>query len=79
MNQTVYGRNGPCHFNIVPRPPYQPKWGPIKYKICNLTHAICLCKDETRGFGRLEVAIYQKAAEIGPFNSSFEHCGYKWV
>ena len=79
VNQTVYGRNGPYRFTIVPRPPYQPKWGPIEYKICDLTNAIRLVKDETWDFGRLEVAIYQKAAEIGPFNSTFEHCGYKWV
>ena len=75
----VYGRNGPCRFTIVPRHPYHPKWAPIEYKICDLTNAICLEKDETWDFGRSEVVIYQKAAEIGPFNSSFEHCGYKWV
>ena len=79
VNQTVYGRNILCHFTIVPRPPYQPKWGPVEYKICDLTHAIRLDKDETWNFGRLEVAIYQKAVEIGTFNSSFKQCGYKWV
>lgn len=36
VNQTVTGRTGPCRFTIVPRPPYQPKYGPIEYKICDL-------------------------------------------
>ena len=38
--QTVTGRIGPSQFSIVPRPPYQPKYGPIEYKICDLTHDV---------------------------------------
>lgn len=32
---TVENRVGPCTFSIIPRPPYQPKYGPIEYKICD--------------------------------------------
>jgi hypothetical protein len=34
--QMVEARNGPCRFTIAPRPPYQPKYSPIEYKICDL-------------------------------------------
>jgi hypothetical protein len=36
----VTARVGPCHFYIIPRPPYQPKFGPIKYKIYDITQQI---------------------------------------
>ena len=34
--QTVEDRDGPCRFSILPWPAYQPKYGPIEYKICDL-------------------------------------------
>jgi hypothetical protein len=30
ITQTIYGRNGPCHFTSVPLLHYQPKYGPIE-------------------------------------------------
>ena len=79
VNQMVYGRTGPCRSAIIPHPPYQPKWGPIEYKICDITHAISVDKDKRWTLDRREAAIHQKAQSIGPFNSTFEHCGYKWT
>ena len=79
VHQTVVGRIGPCRFLIVPRPPYQPKYGPIEYKICDLTHDIRMRKEEQWDMARLEQEIRQAANRIGPFDSSFEHCGYKWT
>lgn len=31
----VEDRHAGCVFSIIPRPPYQPKYGPIEYKICD--------------------------------------------
>ena len=42
VTQTVEGREGPRHFSCVARPPYQPKYGPIEYKICDIVQAIKL-------------------------------------
>jgi hypothetical protein len=36
VSQTVEGRPSPNTFIIVPRPPYQPKFGPIEYVICEI-------------------------------------------
>ena len=33
---TVEERNGPVQFQIVPRPPYQPKYGPSEYAFCEI-------------------------------------------
>ena len=76
VHQTVTGRTGPCQFTIVPRPPYQPKYGPIEYKICDLTDDIRKRKTREWDSARLEQEVYAAARRIGPFNSSFAHCGY---
>ena len=78
VTQTVVGRPGPCRFSIVPRPPYMPKYGPIEYKICDLTHVIRLRKSTSWDMAKLEREIYRAARDIGPFDSTFDHCGYKW-
>ena len=79
VTQTVTGRGGPCRFSIVPRPPYQPKYGPIEYKICDLTHEVRMKKKQAWDIPRLEAEIYRAARRIVPFNSTFDHCGYKWL
>jgi hypothetical protein len=33
---TVEGHQGNCTFHIIPRPPYQPKFGPIEYIFVSL-------------------------------------------
>ena len=78
VTQTVLGRPGPCQFSIVPRPPYMPKYGPIEYKICDLTSEMMNDKMPDWDVPRMEQAIHQSAARIGPFDSTFLHCGYKW-
>ena len=42
VHNTVTGRVGPSHFTIVPRPPYYPKYGPIKYTIYKVMEKIWL-------------------------------------
>lgn len=78
VNQTVTGRPGPCAFTIVPRPPYQPKYGPIEYKICDLTHEVRMKKEKSWSVARLEQEVKRAAQRIGPFDSTFKHCGYCW-
>ena len=79
VNQTVTGRTGPCRFSIVPRPPYQPKYGPIEYKICDLTHEVAMRKQHDWDVARLEQEVYRAARRIGPFDSTFGHCGYTTI
>lgn len=76
VNQTVTGREGPCQFTIVPRPPYQPKYGPIEYKICDLTHDVRYKKESQWNLARLEQEVRRAAQRIGPFDTTFQHCGY---
>lgn len=78
VNTTVTARQGPCQFSIVPRPPYQPKYGPIEYKICDLTHEVSMNKHSTWDTARLEREVHRAARRIGPFDSTFYHCGYRY-
>ena len=77
--QTVEARNAGTRFSIVPRVPYQPKIGPIEYKICDLVTAV---RDQARkewDVNDLEQAIHRVAATLGMnggFDRSFDHCGY---
>jgi hypothetical protein len=74
--QTIGARNGNSVFTSIPRPPYQPKYAPIEYKICD---CIALATKEIHAESTtqdLEIAILRAAREIGPFDSTFAHCGY---
>ena len=71
VNQTVTGRTGPCRFTIVPRPPYQPKYGPIEYKICDLTHEVAIKKAQGWNVTRLEQEVHRAAQRIGPLTLLF--------
>jgi hypothetical protein len=79
VHQTVTGRAGPLQFSIVACPQYHPKFGPIEYKICELTNMLRMRKEPTWTMQMLENAIYQAAASIKTFNSTFVHCGYQWA
>ena len=73
---TIFDREGPTRYNVVPRPPYQPKYGPTEYIICQLVNYL---KINTRGeldLVDLEQQIYRAAGAIGPFDGTFAHCGY---
>ena len=78
---TVEGRRGPCSFRIVPRPPYQPKYGPSEYGFCEL---ICRLQDRVKADWNVETVrheIHQVANNLGMnggFDRTFQHCGYRW-
>jgi hypothetical protein len=76
IQQMVTGRAGPCQFSIVACSQYHPKYGPIEYKICNLTNILRMKKEPTWRMQELENTIYQAAASIEMFDSTFVHCGY---
>jgi hypothetical protein len=81
VHATVTARAGPRRFYIVPRPPYHPKFGPIKYKICDITQQIKLKTDPDWDIAEVEQQIYSLAMTIGchnDFDSTFIHCGYQW-
>ncbi|KAL7552297.1 hypothetical protein ACHAWF_015527 [Thalassiosira exigua] len=78
VHQTVLGRPGPPRFSIIARPQYHPKIAPIEYKICDLTGEVRLEKEKDWDMARLETAISRAATRIGPFDSTFVHCGYRW-
>ena len=79
VHQTVMGRDGPCQFSIVARPQYHPKFRPIEYKICELTNILRMRKQPNWTMQTLENEIYAAAASIETFDSTFVHCGYRWV
>jgi transposase len=78
VHNTVTGRVGPSNFSIVPRPPFHPKYGPIENKICEVMGKIRLKKEEDWDMNRLELAIMLAAYQIISFDTSFQHCGYRW-
>ena len=78
VHNTVTNRVGPSNFSIVPRPPYHPKYGPIEYKICEVMERIRLKKEDDWDINRLEQEIMIAAYQIEHFDTTFQHCGYKW-
>ena len=74
--QTIEGRGGPTRFSILPRPAYQPRLGPIEYKICDLLLDMQYNTEGKMNLDQMEQAIIDSSARIGPFDSTFEHCGY---
>ena len=79
VNQTITGRGGNTQFSIVAHPPYMPKYGPIEYKICDVTHECMKQKTPDWDIVRLEREVRDAVGRIGPFDSTFQHCGYKWT
>ena len=82
--QTVIGDNNflpgaQCLFDIVLRPPYQPKYAPIEYIFCEIA---CRLKQRAQAeWSTMDMiaAIYVIAGEIGfdgKFDKTFAHCGY---
>lgn len=78
--ETVENRQGPCVFSIIPRPPYQPKYGPIEYKICD---TIASARREAQSHwntNNLEHAIIRAFGSLSRgnynFDNTFDHCGY---
>jgi hypothetical protein len=65
-----------CQFSIDACLQYHPKFGPIEYKICELTNILRMEKEPTWTMQELGNAIYQAAASIETFDSTFVHCGY---
>ena len=49
-------------------------FGPIEYKICEVTK---LKKEEDWDMDDLEQQIMIIAMDIGPFETTFLHCGYQ--
>ena len=79
IHQTVEMRNGPCKFDIIKRPPYQPKYGPVEYAICMITMLLRDIVTEATSTQSLKPLIRQAAANVGRnegFNNTFDHCGY---
>jgi hypothetical protein len=79
VTQTVEGRHGPCRFSILPRPAYQPKYGPIEYKMCDLVSELRRQAQPNWNTGILEQAVLRIAGQIGmngSVDNTFDHCGY---
>eukprot|EP00536_Pseudo-nitzschia_multiseries_P017123 jgi/Psemu1/49423/gm1.49423_g len=74
--ETVMGRVGLTRFDILPRLAYQPKYGPIKYVICQLLNCMKVNVTGELDLNQLEQQILVSAAAIGPFDATFAHCGY---
>lgn len=77
--QTVEARNAGTRFSIVPRPPYEPKYAPIEYKICDLVSEVRRQAQRDWDVNDLEQAVYRVAASLGMnggFDAAFDHCGY---
>jgi len=76
VSQTVEARNGPHRFSSQPRPPYQPKYGPIEYKILDLLNETMKHIDANSSTQDLEHQILAASSRINSFDATFDHCGY---
>jgi len=76
----VEGRNNLHHrFNIMRRPPYQPKIAPIEYKICDIACELRRRINQGATVQVLEQEVLNIAGNAGiqgNFDSTFAHCGY---
>jgi len=64
-------------YDVVSHPPYQPKYGPTEYIICQLVNHLKInTQRELVDLVDLEQQIYRAAGAIGPFDGTFAHCGY---
>jgi hypothetical protein len=79
VHQLVKGCQGSCRVSVVAPPQYLPKFVPNEYKICELTNILQQRKEPNWIMLTFENAVYQAAASIEMFDSTFEHCGYRWV
>ena len=67
-------------WDIIPRPPYQPKFGPIEYAICQVVAELQQDANTDWTTAMLPQQIVNAANRIGRrggFDRTFEHCGYK--
>lgn len=60
--RTIEARDGPYRFLILPRLAYQPKYGPIEYKICDLLLYMQCIIDGEMNLDQMEHAIISSAA-----------------
>jgi hypothetical protein len=75
--QTVQGRPSPNVFEIVKRPPYQPKYGPMEYIFCELGDQLRKLSCENWTHQQLKHEIEQILSSIGrdgKFDNTFAHC-----
>ena len=67
-------------FISIARPPYQPKYGPIEYKICDLVETVGRQTTREWTTADLEQALVREAARLSlntrSFDNTFDHCGY---
>ena len=76
---TVYGRLTPTHFDIVPRPPYMPKYGPTEYVFAELGGILQKNARPSWTQDDLRNNISQALSTVGmngSFDRTFQHCGY---
>jgi transposase len=77
--QTVQGRPTANVFEIVRRPPYQPKYGPIEYIFCERGDQLRKNSQEDWTHLTLKNEIENILSAIGrdgKFDHTFVHCGY---
>ena len=76
----AYGiRNGNSHFTAIARPPYQPKFGPIEYIICQVLACASKKIDAESTAPQLDNAVREATLEVGmdgSFDRTFAHCQY---
>ena len=77
VTQVVEARgDGPTIFTSVPRPPYQPKYGPIEYTICDLVGHLAIDAQANWTTALLEVKIREASQQIKGIWNNFDFCGY---
>ena len=74
--QTVYGHQGPRRYQIIPRPPYQPKWAPVEYFFCQLADRLRDRLWYINSLNDLEREIRNIVPNLSGIDGTFQDCGY---
>ena len=81
VQNTVYARptRDQFEFELVPRPPYQPKWAPVEYFICMVANSLSRKVQPHWDDNILRHEIHNSCMGVGMeggLDRTFEHCGY---
>jgi transposase len=74
---TVYGRPTPNVFSIIPRPPYQPKYGPTEYHFAELSARLKQRVQPDWDRNKLKLEIQNVLSELGRggrAHNTFHYC-----
>ena len=76
VTQTIEVKNGLTQFISILRPPYQPKYSPSEYAICDLVSQLGKLSKREWTTASIQAEIMKIGPDLNSMNDTFDHCGY---